>query len=95
MRLEFDPVVLAQLPETVRWVAPTHSGDGAQLRKPEAAIELFVLMAHEAVIEIDILSDEDPVVHKPHKTARDFGEYGRNPILSFSLAIGFALKPRP
>jgi hypothetical protein len=32
MRFEFDPVVLAQLPETVRLVsrvAPTHSGDGA------------------------------------------------------------------
>jgi hypothetical protein len=52
MRLEFDPVKLAQSPEAVRLVsgvAPTHAGDGAQLRKPEAAIESFVLMAYEAV----------------------------------------------
>jgi hypothetical protein len=62
MRLKFDPVKLAQFPETVRLVsgvAPTHSGDGAQLRKPEAAIESFVLMAHEAVIEI-----ADPCVYR-------------------------------
>src|SRR5882757_9172696 len=34
-------------------------------------------MAHEAVIEIDVVSDEDPVAHEPHKTVRDFGEYWR------------------
>jgi hypothetical protein len=80
MRLEFDPVKLAQFSETVRLVsgiAPTHAGDGAQLRKPEAAIESFVLMAYEAVIEIDVVSDEDPVTHEPHEAVRDLGEYRR------------------
>ena len=80
MRLEFDPVKLAQFPEAVRpvsGVAPTHAGDGAQLRKPEAAIESFVLMAYEAVIEIDVMSDEDPVAHELHESVRDLGEYRR------------------
>src|SRR6266700_4729219 len=80
MRIEFDPVKLAQFPETVRLVsgvAPAHSGDGAQFRKPEATIESFVLMAHEAVIEIDVVSDEDSVAHEPHEAVRDLGEYRR------------------
>src|ERR1700733_2137856 len=75
---EFDPVELAQLPKTVRLmpgVASTHSGDGAQLRKPEAALEQFVLIAHEAVVEIYVMSDEDPVAHEAHETVRDLGEY--------------------
>jgi hypothetical protein len=78
MRLEFDPIKLAQFPETVRLVpgvAPTHSGVGAKFGKPKAAIESFVLMAYEAVITIDVVSDEDPVRHEPHEAVRDIGEY--------------------
>jgi hypothetical protein len=56
-------------------VASTHSGDGAQLRKPEAALEPFVLITDEAKVEIDVVGDEDPVAHEPHEAVRDFGEY--------------------
>jgi hypothetical protein len=78
--LEFDPIELAQLPKTIRFmpgVASTHSGDGAQLRKPEAALEPFVLITDEAKVEIDVVGDEDPVAHEPHEAVRDFGEYRR------------------
>lgn len=80
MRLEFDPIKLAQFPETVGFVsrvAPTHSGDGAQLRKPESAIEPFVFTAYEAIVEIDVVGDEDSVTHEPHEAVRDLSEYRR------------------
>jgi hypothetical protein len=32
-------------------------------------------MAYEAIIEVEVVSDEYPVVHEPHEAVRDLGEY--------------------
>jgi hypothetical protein len=32
---------------------------------------------YEAIIEVDVVSDEYPVVHEPHEAVRDLGEYRR------------------
>lgn len=55
-------------------IAPAHPGHGAKLRKSEASFEPFVLVADEAVIKIDIMSDEYSVVHEPVEAVGDFGE---------------------
>src|SRR3954468_23345500 len=34
-------------------------------------------MAYEAIIEVDVVSDEYPVVHDSHEAVRDLGEYRR------------------
>jgi hypothetical protein len=54
---------------------PTHSCNGAQLRKTKAALEPFIFVADEAVVEIDVVGDEDPVGHELHKTVGNFREY--------------------
>jgi hypothetical protein len=59
MRLEFDPVKLAQCPETVRLVsgvAPTHSGDGTQLRKPELAERVAAKLHSTGVYSCSLMS---------------------------------------
>ena len=58
-------------------IAPTHSCDGAQLRKTKAALEPFIFVADETVVEIDVVGDEDTVAHEPHEAVRDFREYRR------------------
>jgi hypothetical protein len=53
------------------------SCDGAQLLKPKTATEPFIFAANETIVEIDVVGDEHPVAHEPHKAVRDFGEYRR------------------
>jgi hypothetical protein len=64
MGLEFDAVNFAELSETVRFVArvaSTHGGDGTKLRKSEAALKPSVFVRYEAVVEVNIVSDEDRI----------------------------------
>src|ERR1700712_676962 len=58
-------------------ISPTHSCDGAQLRKTKAALKPFIFVADETVVEIDVVGDEDPVGHEVHEAICDFGEYRR------------------
>ncbi len=58
-------------------VTPPHCGDGAQLRKPEAVVKPFVLVADKAIVEIDVMCDEDAFIHEPHKAVGDVKEHGR------------------
>ena len=62
VRFKFDPIKRAQFPKTIRFVpgkAPTHSCDGAQLRKTKATLEPFIFITDESVVEIDVVGDED------------------------------------
>src|SRR5437868_3203481 len=80
VRFELDPIELAEFSKAIGLmprISPTHSCDGAQLRKTKAALKPFIFVADETVVEIDVVGDEDTVAHKPHEAVRDLGEYRR------------------
>lgn len=79
---ELDTVDRAQLSEPVRFVpgiSTPHPHASAQLRKAKAPFKPFVLTRQEAVIEVHVVGDEDPVAHECHEAVGDFVEQGRIP----------------
>jgi hypothetical protein len=80
VRIKIDPIEFAEISKAIGLmpgVTPTHSCDGAQLRKPEAALEPLIFVADKSVVEIDVVSDENSVAHEPHEAVGDFGKYRR------------------
>ena len=53
-------------------VIASHARAGAELRKPEATLKPRVLLRDEAVVEIDVMRDEDAVAHKANEAIRHF-----------------------
>src|SRR3978361_366627 len=55
VRFKFNPIELTEFSQAIGLmpgIAPPHSCDGAKLRKPEAAIEPFIFVADESIVEI-------------------------------------------
>ena len=78
--LKLDPIEFAEFSKAIGLmpgITPTHSCAGAKLRKTEPALKPFVFMADEAVVEIDVVGDEDAVAHESHESVRDLGEHRR------------------
>ena len=66
MIVELYLVDLTQLSEAVGLVTritSTHTGACAKLRKTKPSFQALELVGDEAVVEIDIVSDEDAVGH--------------------------------
>ena len=62
MVFKFNVNDCATISKTVRFVpeiAPPHSGNGAKFRKLEASLEPLVIIGDEAIIEVDVVGDED------------------------------------
>src|SRR4051812_48049836 len=58
-------------------IASTHTGACTKLRKAETPFQALEFVGHEAVVEVDIVSDEDAVGHKFHEAVSNFYEQGR------------------
>ena len=80
MVLQFDVERLRELAKSVGLVTritPAHAGTGAQLRKAKAALKALIFCGDEAIIEIDVVGDEDTVTHELHEAIRHLHEQWR------------------
>src|SRR3954471_18163345 len=80
VNLEVYAVDLAKLSKSVGFVsriAPPHSGARAELRESEASPNPLEFVGDEAVVETDIMGDENAVGHELHEWICNFCEQGR------------------
>ena len=77
MVFERDGVNLAEVAEAVGTMArivPSHSRARTEFWEVEAPFEPGIFLRQEAVVEVDVMREEDAVAHEVQEAARHLGE---------------------